>query len=248
MDDLRQVELDRLGRQRRAVAERVVVAVREDPDPIVDVGGHRGEAELVHEVRPLVGDDAGVEEAHERVLPGAEEAGAAAGADQAAVPVGADLHLADGGLDEGAVLDPEQLVHPAPVGLALALAARARDPAIDRAHGGDPIALGELRGLAGEDAIGVGEDERFVVELALRPRRHRDLVEGGRVGEAIDQRLVDEGAAEVGQPLDRRRLGLEARPRRERVRRRLGVGAAPGAQALDQQDRLALEPAVLDAE
>ena len=161
----------------------------------------------------LTGTRFGVVESDQRPLPGAEQAGAAPGRDQAAVPVGADLHLADGGRTNGLPRDPELGVHLVPVGLVLALAARAGDPPVDRAHGGDPVALGELGRLADEDAVGVGEDQRLVVELALGPGRDRDLVEG-------------RGRRRSGRPAARRRAVTPSASSRSTV---AGSGRAPAA-------------------
>ena len=70
--------------------------------------------------------------------------------------------------------------------------------------------------------VGVGEDEGLVVELALGPGRDGDLVEGRDLGEALDQRLVDDRHAERLEALDGRRLGARGRGagrRRRRARR-----------------------------
>ena len=138
-------------------------------------------AELVHEVRPALRDHAGVEELRQRVLPGGEQPGAAPRSrpGRCSSRRGSPSARPWCGRRGGSVT-PSAVVHLLPVGLALALAARAGDPAVDRPHRGDPVALGELERLAGEDAVGVGEDEGLVVELALGPGRDRDLVEGRR--------------------------------------------------------------------
>ena len=98
VDDLGQVEVAGRRDERLAMAERIVVAVGEHANAVVNVGRHAGPAELIHELRPALLHDLGVEEAAEGLLPGAEETGAAANRDQAAVPVGADAHLPDRGL------------------------------------------------------------------------------------------------------------------------------------------------------
>ena len=175
----------------------------------MDVGGHHRPADLVHELRPAVVDEAAVVEPLQRRLPGPEQAGAAPDGDQAAVPVGADLHVADGGPHERA-------------------GSRSRAPRTSSASTARPCPCRASRRSAGRRAASPrpsrprrarsarpGTTQSVSVKTRVSWSSSRSaqpqtgtLLKVGQSAKPVDQRLVDERAAE---------LARGARPSRPRA-------------------------------